>query len=73
MLTDKTTADMQTPAVSPGNYSPVTITVNDSVGAIFLGLLALIMLIGWRRAEARYRTLLTQQKSEVPSTLPDHL
>jgi hypothetical protein len=51
----------QTPTVCPGNYSPVTITVRDSVGAVFLGILTLILLIGWRRAETRYRKLLEQK------------
>jgi hypothetical protein len=50
----------QTPLVSPGNYSPVTVTVKDSLGAIFLGILSAILLVGWMRAEERYRTLITQ-------------
>lgn len=52
----------QTPAVCPGNYSPVTVTVRDTVGAVFLGILTLILLIGWRRAETRYRKLLDQKE-----------
>jgi hypothetical protein len=52
-----------TPPVSPGNYSPVTVTVDDTVGGVFLGILALILLVGWMRSEARYRKLLTQQKT----------
>lgn len=50
----------QTPSVSPGNYSPVTVIMTDSLGAIFLGILAGILLIGWMRAEARYRALINQ-------------
>ena len=50
----------QTPLVSPGNYSPVTVTVKDSLGAIFLGILSVILLVGWMRTEARYRALTTQ-------------
>jgi hypothetical protein len=49
-----------TPLVSPGNYSPVTVYMRDSLGAIFLGALAGILLIGWVRSEARYRGLITQ-------------
>ena len=52
----------QTPAVCPGNYSPVTVTMKDSLGAIFLGILSVILLIGWRRAEGRYRRLIDRQK-----------
>lgn len=50
----------KTPKVSPGNYSPVTVHMDDTVGATFLGILAVIMLIGWRRAEARNRQLMQQ-------------
>ena len=47
-----------TPSVSPGNYSPVTVYMEDSLGAIFLGIFAVILLVGWMRNEARYRKLL---------------
>ena len=47
-----------TPPVSPGNYSPVTVYMEDSLGAIFLGLLAIFLFISWRRAEARLQALL---------------
>ena len=53
----------KTPSVSPGNYSPVTVTMEDSVGAVFLGILAVILLIGWRRAESRNRQLIHQLRS----------
>lgn len=49
-----------TPAVSPGNYSPVTVTMNDTVGTIFLGVLSAILLIQWLRSESRYRALTNQ-------------
>jgi hypothetical protein len=42
-----------------GNYQPVHF--EDTVGAIVLGILAGILLIGWMRSEARYRKLLTQK------------
>lgn len=62
MPTDEPTLEGQTPEASPGNYSPVTITIKDSMGAIFLGILSVILLIGWRSAEARYRKLLEQKE-----------
>ena len=42
----------------PGNYQPVHL--EDTFGAIFLGIFAVISLISWIRAEARYRALITQ-------------
>ncbi len=50
----------QTPKVSPGNYSPVTVTVNDTMGTFFLGIVSVILLIGWIRSETRNRELITQ-------------
>ena len=50
----------QTPAVPAGNYSPVTVDMRDTVGAVFLGILAFILLIGWTQAEARNRALMKQ-------------
>lgn len=50
----------QTPRVSPGNYNPVTVYMEDSLGAIFLGLFAGVLLIGWMRAEARNRRLIAE-------------
>ena len=32
----------QTPLVSPGNYSPVTVTVKRYISAIFLGILSVV-------------------------------
>lgn len=57
------TSQDKTPSVSPGNYSPVTVNMEDSVGAVFLGILAVILLIGWRRAESRNRHLIQQLKN----------
>ncbi len=54
--------EVKSPEVSPGNYSPVNVYMEDSVGASFLGLLSGILLIGWMRAEARYRALLNERK-----------
>jgi len=50
----------KSPTVSPGNYSPVTVYMKDLLGTIFLGILTVILLIGWMRAEARYRTVITR-------------
>jgi hypothetical protein len=43
----------------PGNYQPVHL--EDTLGAIFLGMIAVISLIGWMCAEARYRKLLNNR------------
>ena len=43
----------------PGNYQPVHL--EDTFGAILLGVFAIISLIGWIRSEARYRKLVTRQ------------
>lgn len=52
--------EANTPLVSPGNYSPVTVYMQDSLGAIFLGFLSGVLLIGWMRAEARNRILVAK-------------
>jgi len=44
--------------VIPGNYQPIHL--KDTLGVIFLGIFAVISLIGWIRAEARYRALITK-------------
>ncbi|MFT3891042.1 MAG: hypothetical protein QM730_05360 [Anaerolineales bacterium] len=54
------TSENQTPTVSPGNYSPVTVTVKDTMGAIFLGVLSVILLVGWMNSEKRYLELKSQ-------------
>ncbi len=61
----------QTPSVSPGNYSPVTVYVHDTLGALFLGTLAGILLIGWMRAEARNRALITQLERTIANHSPN--
>jgi hypothetical protein len=40
----------------PGNYQPIHL--EETAGSVFLGILALILLVGWMRSEARYRKLL---------------
>jgi hypothetical protein len=47
-----------------GNYQPIHL--EDTVGVIFLGILSLLLLIGWRRSETRYRKLIEQRE-----TLPE--
>jgi len=58
------TLDEKTPSVSPGNYSRSwqlqTLCMEDTIGAIFLGIFAVIFLVGWRRAELRNRRLMDQ-------------
>jgi hypothetical protein len=44
----------------PGTYSPVTVDMKDTLGAIFLGIVTLTLLIAFMRAEARSRGLLAQ-------------
>jgi hypothetical protein len=56
---DMQTMAEKTPTVSSGTYSPVTVTVTDTIGAVFLGILAVTFLIGWRHAETRYHKLIT--------------
>jgi hypothetical protein len=65
MSMDETILEGQTPTVSPGNYSPVTINVKDSVGAVLLGILSVLLLIGWMRSEARYRNLIIPQRMQT--------
>jgi len=43
-----------------GNYQPIHL--EDTLGVIFLGLLSILLLIGWRRAETRYRKLMEQKQ-----------
>jgi hypothetical protein len=44
----------------PGNYQPIYL--EDTVGAIFMGILSVIFLIAWLRSEARYRKLIVQRE-----------
>jgi hypothetical protein len=60
--------DGKTPVDISGNYQPIHL--EDTVGAIFLGILAVILLIGWRRAETRYRKLITQQEKLIEGHSP---
>jgi hypothetical protein len=46
--------------VVPGNYQPVHL--EDTVGAILLGIFAVISFIGWMNAEARYRASINRRE-----------
>jgi hypothetical protein len=46
--------------VRPGTYSPVKVHIQESLGTLFLGIISVILLIGWLRAEERNRSLMTQ-------------
>lgn len=54
------TIEDKTPLVNPGNYSPVTVEMKDTIGATFLGILSFILLIEWMRSEGRNRVLVKQ-------------
>jgi hypothetical protein len=43
-----------------GIYNPVTVHMEDTVGVVFLGILALALLIALLRALERNRVLMTQ-------------
>ena len=53
-----------TPEVKPGVYNPVNISLNETTGALLLGILAILLLIGWIRAENKLKALLSQQQVE---------
>jgi len=57
------TQQNSTPSVSPGNYSPVTVYMEDTIGVIFIGIFAILSLIGWMRSERRYRKLITHKEN----------
>jgi hypothetical protein len=40
-----------------GNFNPVTVTNHDTVGAAFLGLLSILLLVGLWRVSARAAAL----------------
>ena len=65
MTTNDLAGEISTPEVSPGNYSPVDWKMQDTVGAVFLGILAVVFMIAWMRSEARYRTLVAQQEKPI--------
>lgn len=42
------------------NYNPVTVTIEESVGIVMLGILSIILLVSLLRSQARHRKLLAQ-------------
>ena len=62
MTTDVSAGEISTPEVRPVSYSPVDWKMQDTVGALFLGILAVVFMIAWMRSEARYRRLVTQRE-----------
>jgi hypothetical protein len=42
-------------APQPGTFSPVTVHMKETVGTVFLGIIALVLLIAWLQAEAHQR------------------
>ena len=59
MDTDRLT-ERQTPQVKPGIYNPVSVYAQDSLGSLILGIISIILLVGWMKAEARSRRLLSR-------------
>jgi hypothetical protein len=57
-------SDISTPLVKPGHYNPVIVHFQDFWGTIFLGILAVILLIGWILAEKRSRNTIKQHSVE---------
>ena len=45
---------------TPGTYSPVSVQQEDTIGAIFLGIITVTLLIALFRAEARNRALMAK-------------
>jgi hypothetical protein len=61
------TGEGQIPAIDenrhgpgPGTYSPVTVHMEDTVGVVFLGILASMLLIALLRASARSCALMAR-------------
>ena len=69
MLTNEGQVPLMTeeaPQVSTNGNNSVDVNLKDTVGAVFLGILSVILLIGWVRAEARLRELLVKTANGTP-------
>ncbi|HSJ89922.1 MAG TPA: hypothetical protein VK909_22110 [Anaerolineales bacterium] len=69
MLTNEGQVPLTTeeaPQVSTNGNNSVDVNLKDTVGAVFLGILSVILLIGWVRAEARLRELLVKTANGTP-------
>lgn len=51
------TAPASGPEVLRGHFNPVNIKIDNALGTLLLGILAIILLIGWMKAEARNRQI----------------
>lgn len=60
----------RTPGPQPGVYSPVNVHANETIGSVFLGIVALVLLIAFLRAEARNRRLQSQLAEQLGSSQP---
>ena len=52
--------DEEVPESRTNGNNSVDVNLKDTVGAVFLGILSVILLIGWMRSEARVRALIIQ-------------
>ena len=50
------------PGESTADSNSVSVNMQETIGAFFLGIVATISLIGWMRAEARYRALIAHTR-----------
>ena len=55
-----TSSEGNTPLDRSRSGNSVTVYMEDTLGAIFLGFLSSVLLIGWMRAEARNRRLIAR-------------
>jgi hypothetical protein len=58
--------DEEAPQGHTNGNNSVDVNLKDTVGAVFLGILSVILLIGWVRAEARIRELLVNKADGTP-------
>ena len=54
----------KTPEPYIKGQNSVDVDLKDTVGAVFLGILSFILLVGWMRAEARNRALMNRQYTD---------
>ena len=53
-------SEEQMPDIKPGIYNPVAVNVQDSIGMLVLGIISIMLLIGWVKTEQRNRQLLSR-------------
>jgi hypothetical protein len=54
----------------PTTFSPVTVHNQDTIGATYLGLIAIMLLAAFLRSEARNRELVKKLAAVLPTALP---